>query len=293
VLAMSTASETPFAIPQRARPSLSSFGARLAAARRWVFGIEARSIIGFALIIWAALAFKRQMIFPGWRAGVPVIGTILVISAEGSWINQQLGRSVIVYLGLISYPLYLWHWPLLTFLRGSMPYTTDSVPEWQRLGAVALSVALAAATYHFIEKPIRSRPPRAKYIVALGTTVAALAGLGAVTVFEDGFYIRMPALVRGAFITAADHDAGWRPGCMLGSEQTSAAFSDACLDRGTEPLVFLWGIRPRPRSTRVCTSFKEKRVVSGWRSLHSRLARRSPISTFPASRTAGRATTGC
>jgi hypothetical protein len=290
---MSTASETPFAIPQRARPSLSSFGARLAAARRWVFGIEARSIIGFALIIWAALAFKRQMIFPGWRAGVPVIGTILVISAEGSWINQQLGRSVIVYLGLISYPLYLWHWPLLTFLRGSMPYTTDSVPEWQRLGAVALSVALAAATYHFIEKPIRSRPPRAKYIVALGTTVAALAGLGAVTVFEDGFYIRMPALVRGAFITAADHDAGWRPGCMLGSEQTSAAFSDACLDRGTEPLVFLWGIRPRPRSTRVCTSFKEKRVVSGWRSLHSRLARRSPISTFPASRTAGRATTGC
>jgi hypothetical protein len=123
-----------------------------------------------------------------------------------------------------------------------MAYTTDRVPEWQRLAAVGLSIALAAATYHFIEKPIRFRPPRARYIVALGTTVAALAGLGAVTVLEGGFYIRVPAIIRGAFIVAATPDAGWRPSCMLGPELTASAFSDeVCLDKGTGPLVFLWG----------------------------------------------------
>jgi len=227
VLAMSTASATPSAAPQQ---------------KRWVFSVEARGVIGFALIIWAALAFKRQMIFPGWRAAVPVIGAILVISAQHSWINRQLSRSAIVYLGLISYPLYLWHWPLLAYLRDSMPDTTDRVPEWQRLAAVALSVALAAATYHFIEKPIRFRPPRARYIVALGTTAAALAGLGAVTVLEDGFYVRLPPMIRDVFVVAAASDAGWRPSCMLGPELTASAFSDeACLDKGTGPLIFLWG----------------------------------------------------
>ena len=213
----------------------------LATARRWAIGVEARGISGFVLIIWAALSFNRSVTFPGWRALVPVTGAVLLISAEGSWINRQLARPLIVYVGLISYPLYLWHWPVLAFVRDEFLPETGKFPGWAAVTAVGVAVALASLTYHFVETPIRSRPPRPRYVAALGAAIVALAGLGAVTVLEHGFYGRIPESIRGAFITAANPDFGWRPGCMLNPEQGAADFNDTCIDRGPEPLVLLWG----------------------------------------------------
>jgi hypothetical protein len=200
-----------------------------------------RGIVGFALIVWAALSFNRHLNFPGWRAMVPVAGAVLLISAEGNWVNRQLSRAPIVYIGLISYPLYLWHWPVLAFLRNTVRPETGKIPAWENLAVVGIAVALACVTYHFIERPIRSRPVRVRYVAALGTAMAALAGLGAVTVMEHGFYSRLPAAIRGAFITAANPDSGWRPGCMLSPEQSASDLNDACIDQGSEPLIVLWG----------------------------------------------------
>src|SRR5262249_6868255 len=153
-------------------------------------------IVGFALIVWAALSFNRHLNFPGWRAMLPVAGAVLLISAEGNWVNRQLSRSPIVYIGLISYPLYLWHLPVLAVLRNTVRPETGKIPGWETFAAVGIAVALACATYHFVELPIRSRPVRARYVAALGTAMAVLAGLGAVTVMEHGFYTRLPAVIR-------------------------------------------------------------------------------------------------
>ena len=85
---------------------------------------------------------------------LPTIGTALIISAgSGSWVNRViLSNSHLVWFGLISYPLYLWHWPTLTFAR-IIESGTPSLPI--RISAVLISILLAWFTYSVIERPLR------------------------------------------------------------------------------------------------------------------------------------------
>ena len=112
------------------------------------------SWIGCALFIAGLLLINKDSGFPGAWALLPTLGAALMIKAgPRAWFNKVvLGSSVLVWFGLISYPLYLWHWPLLSFAR----ILSSSVPELEiRIGVVALSIFLSWLTYRFIEKPIR------------------------------------------------------------------------------------------------------------------------------------------
>jgi len=112
------------------------------------------SLAGLAMILGAMIALTPASTFPGWRAVPPVLGAVLVIAAgrQAAPNRVVLSRPGLVLLGLISYPLYLWHWPILTFLRLSMP---DDPSTALRVGAVALAVVLAWLTYRLLELPIR------------------------------------------------------------------------------------------------------------------------------------------
>ncbi len=114
-----------------------------------------RSLLGMILIIVGVFIITKQKEFPGWWAGLPTIGAALVISAgREAWFNRFiLSNRVVVWIGLISYPLYLWHWPLLSFARiiDSGFASTRIV----RVIAVILSIIFAWLTYRLIEKPIR------------------------------------------------------------------------------------------------------------------------------------------
>lgn len=111
--------------------------------------------LGFALLIVANIFINDRSPFPGWWALLPTLSAALLISAGPSaWFNQKvLGSRFLVWFGLISYPLYLWHWPLLTFARildgGRQPSSAI------RICMVLLAILLAWLTYRFIEKPIR------------------------------------------------------------------------------------------------------------------------------------------
>jgi peptidoglycan/LPS O-acetylase OafA/YrhL len=112
------------------------------------------SWIGCGLFIAGLLLINKESSFPGGWALLPTLGAALMIKAGPSaWFNRVvLGNSVLVWFGLISYPLYLWHWSLLSFSR----ILSSSVPELEiRIGVVALSVLLSWLTYRFVEKPIR------------------------------------------------------------------------------------------------------------------------------------------
>jgi peptidoglycan/LPS O-acetylase OafA/YrhL len=112
------------------------------------------SWIGCGLFVAGLLLINKESGFPGGWALLPTLGAALMIKAGPSaWFNRVvLGNSVLVWFGLISYPLYLWHWPLLSFSR----ILSSSVPELEiRIGVVVLSVLLSWLTYRFIEKPIR------------------------------------------------------------------------------------------------------------------------------------------
>ena len=115
---------------------------------------NAYSWIGCGLFIAGLLLINKESGFPGAWALLPTLGAAFMIKAgPTAWFNRVvLGNSVLVWFGLISYPLYLWHWSLLSFAR----ILSSSVPELEiRIGVVVLSVLLSWLTYRFIEKPIR------------------------------------------------------------------------------------------------------------------------------------------
>ena len=92
--------------------------------------------------------------YPGWAALAPTAGAVLVIAAgSGAALNRAwLSTRAMVFVGLISYPLYLWHWPILSFLQIT---EQGDVSRALKAAAIVLSLALASITYLFIERPVR------------------------------------------------------------------------------------------------------------------------------------------
>jgi peptidoglycan/LPS O-acetylase OafA/YrhL len=111
------------------------------------------SIAGLGLFIVGTLLLSKTSLFPGWWALIPTIGgALLIFSGPNALVNQQLlSNRVLVWFGLISFPLYLWHWPLLSFAK----IMQDRVSLQTRLVLVLISVVLAWLTYRLIETPIR------------------------------------------------------------------------------------------------------------------------------------------
>lgn len=145
---------------------------RVATRREWLGGA------GLLLIAVGLVAIHRSKAFPGFWALLPVGGACLCIAAgPGAWINRHiLGSRPFVWIGLISYPLYLWHWPLLAYARvlenGMDP------PRAVRFGAVAVSVLLAWATYRWVERPLRRRDGTA-VVAGLALAMGMIALMGA------------------------------------------------------------------------------------------------------------------
>ena len=158
---------------------------------------------GVALMLGAFLFLNETSAFPGWVAVIPTVGCALVIASPGSLPGEiALGNRVAGFFGLISYPLYLWHWPLFAFAR----IWPGVIPTTPVLFAVAgAAVVLAALTYRLIEQPIavpfRGRP-FATALILVG--LLALTGLvGKLTYDAKGFPSRFPPLVDRIFDYAA------------------------------------------------------------------------------------------
>jgi hypothetical protein len=111
------------------------------------------ALIGLLLIMTSLLLINRERDFPGAWALLPTVGTMLLIGAgPKAWPNQGLANVWLVRIGLISFPLYLWHWPLLSFSR-ILEAQLPSIPI--RKGMILFAFLLAYLTYFFIERPIR------------------------------------------------------------------------------------------------------------------------------------------
>jgi peptidoglycan/LPS O-acetylase OafA/YrhL len=131
------------------------------------------SLVGAALLGYGLFAITPAKSFPGWWALLPTFGAVFIIFAgPKSWINRALGFRPLVWLGLVSFPLYLWHWPLLSFAR--IIQSTRPNPT-MRCGAVLLSVLLATLTYRLLERPLRASQSRFK----VGVLIAIMVFVGA------------------------------------------------------------------------------------------------------------------
>lgn len=197
-----------------------------------------RAAAGLLLIAIAAGVLDSKSAFPGWWAALPVAGAALMLSAPTAWgCRHLLTSTVMVRIGLISYPLYLWHWPLLVF-SGIIKFAPLTLLE--RALIVGLSFALAWLTYRLIEIPFRFGRLTRFRIATLCSAMALVALAGGVIVRGDGFDFRLPAEIRDMAAVKTD-SFKWRfRECLLDlGHETS--FADDCVDRNRRPLILLWG----------------------------------------------------
>lgn len=197
-----------------------------------------RAGIGVVLIVVAAGVLDSVSTFPGWWALLPVVGTALLLSAPAAWVNRVvLASPPLVWIGLISYPLYLWHWPLLVFMA-AIKFGPLSLPERELI--LLASALLAWLTYRFIETPFRLGVPSLRKIFALGSGMVLIAVAGGAIVYGRGLDFRLPAEIR-AIANVPTQNARWRFHQCLLDLSVETSFADDCIDRGRRPLVMVWG----------------------------------------------------
>ncbi len=206
---------------------------------------DSESWLGALLLIASFVEVSRLRAFPGWWALLPTVGTFLIISAGmQARVNRHvLSRPALVFVGLISYPLYLWHWPLLSYLR---IMTFGDPPAIWLAAAVAAAFLLAWATYRFLELPVRAGAiaGRGRLVMALSAALALLALVGVWTNAIGGVPSRFTVALRPMVTFKYDYGAAYREGrCFLMPNQTEDAFAADCLDppMAGAPLLFLWG----------------------------------------------------
>lgn len=229
---------------------VSRFGIRVGTTPPYV--AHAASLAGFTGILVGLLCINPGLQFPGWWALLPVLGAaLLIIAGPQACINRLLAHRALVYVGLVSYPLYLWHWPLLVFSKNIVtPHT-----RLLKIGMVLLSVLLAILTYHGVEKPARAyrlRSGARRITTGLITAMLLLAALGGLVWYAQGIPARFPAAVRSiaAFHYPAQLDREWRRyrknTCFFDqAARVPVDYHAECVDaarpQDTRPLLVLWG----------------------------------------------------
>jgi peptidoglycan/LPS O-acetylase OafA/YrhL len=214
-----------------------------------------RSILGFlqwtgvVMIIAAGTLYTSDTTFPGLNALLPCVGAALFIWASGGESGRTsiltprglLSCSGIVFIGLISYSLYLWHWPLFAFTR-YFSLSELSLPV--RVGLVLVSGVFAVISWHFVEKPFRRKK----------------AGTERIRVFAAAFACSAILLSAAGYVLATSGLPGRLPDALQGLDKirearsqhgtlTSAAFGDVLAGnlpsigtvRAGGPIILVWG----------------------------------------------------
>lgn len=176
---------------------------------RWSFN-PLLSWAGLILIIGSVLFVPEGAGFPGFYAIFPVLGTVLVIAngQNDNLINRLLSLRILVFFGLISYSLYLWHWPIMTL---SKYFAAEPLSVGFRIMLMILSVGVAWLSWRFVETPVRRGFVGVKGL--LGGAIAASAitfGAGAIIYLQDGMIDRFAPEVRTHIEATGDFNQDWR-----------------------------------------------------------------------------------
>jgi len=173
------------------------------------------SLVGLALILWSALTLTNFSRFPGLNAAPACLGTALLIVSGGGKqgiANRLLSLRPVVFVGLISYSLYLWHWPLIVFLHY---YLNRELHHFEAAAAVVASFFVAVLSYRFIEAPFR-RPAgqphdaeapayrrRGEGTLKMGLVAAMVCVLLGAGMLPDGWAWRLPEAAAAMDATSA------------------------------------------------------------------------------------------
>lgn len=231
---------------QSKKDALQALGGSLSLAQK-----NGCAFIGLASIGLSLGLIRESSDFPGWWALLPVIGsTLLLLAGPNAWINRRiLSSKVMVWFGLISFPLYLWHWPLLAFskiINGNHSFVI-------RVCLVFISIALAWLTYKLVEKPLRFgrafNTAKVKVVWGLLFVMGVAAYMGYAAYIRDGIPVQRMLfrssnpMLNEILTYKFQTGPAWRMGdCYLTEQQQASEFKDcgATLDP-RKSTIFLWG----------------------------------------------------
>jgi peptidoglycan/LPS O-acetylase OafA/YrhL len=204
-----------------------------AARRPWL--ANCMGALGLTMIAYPVIAYKSQTPFPGLTAIPPVVGAVLIISARLSFANRLLSIRPLVFIGLMSYSLYLWHWPLLSFARISAdrPITVSMA-----FAIALLSTGAAYLSYRFIEIPFRKPVSGTPVLLRRYALVCLLLLAPGALIFKvQGLPSRNAAAANIDRLS----DAVTNEPCIAPYGSSQIDLAAACRPDSAGPAVLLWG----------------------------------------------------
>ena len=156
---------------------------------------EALAAVGFLMIGYAILMFDAGTNFPGWAVLLPCLGAAALIQAgqtQNTFVTRILSLPPVVWVGLISYSLYLWHWPVFVLAQH---YVLRELWPVEQAALFVLSFVLAALSWKYVEQPVRRRSfltNRTRLAAGSVAAAAALGVVGAGIVASGGLPQRLP-----------------------------------------------------------------------------------------------------
>ncbi len=193
------------------------------------------SLVGLTAILGSCIGFDDKMSFPGYWAAIPVAGSALLLAAgqtgtslAGRWIANR----TLVLVGLCSYSIYLWHWPLIVFVK-LVPEVSVSQGRMWGLVVVGLSIGMGYLSWRFVETPFRSKTlfsPRSVFTLG-GIGGAGLIVLASAAILSNGWSARFDGKTNrlGTFLNYDDSRYFRRGSCFLPSGGFEAFDKKTCL----------------------------------------------------------------
>ena len=198
-------------------PESGSADTTPAVSRRFAdAGPALASLIGCAMIVGSATLLDDASLFPGVNALWPCLGTALLIHVGrdvDASSRRLLGAPPLVFVGLVSYALYLWHWPVFVFAR-TLRLDDGLATTWTLIG---VSFVLATLSWRFVERPIRKRPAIALPRAVLRIFVVPMLGLTLFALFllaSHGLEARFSDEIREALRTVRNGPENARGICI-------------------------------------------------------------------------------
>lgn len=212
---------------------------------------EAMAALGIALIVYAVFAFDRATPFPGENALLPCLGAALIIYTGlgngETWAARLLGLKPVVFIGLISYSLYLWHWPLIVFARY---YAIFPLSQMEAAAVVLTSLIVATLSWRYIETPFRKgngtffTRNRARLFASSGVIMASAIAISLATIILHGLPMRMMDRSAGTIISEAEVGVELIRHCMNSRKDPSYRKPESACVFGSasrQSDVVLWG----------------------------------------------------
>jgi len=202
---------------------------------------ETTGWLGVSLIGYAVFFYGEDTRFPGLAAVPPCLGAALIIfssESKPSLVGRLLSCKPVVFVGLISYSLYLWHWPVLEFSR----YPYSFYRSWHRLALLAMSTALAILSWKYVETPFRKRrvfQGRRQIFAFAGSSIAIFLIFGFLVLHGQGIPSRFSARAL-SYIETRSHNPSWNNISL--QEAQAGQFVELGSKEGNQPIdILIWG----------------------------------------------------